>query len=483
MATASTDNADIFVYMGGGLIVPRDVVRCRVHPSVTRIPNRAFDYNYKLEEVELCEGLLEIGARAFGGCALKRIKFPSTVTVIREKAFEICQQLEKIKLPEGMEYIGEGTFSGCVCMFSVELSENMKIAVHTFNQCNSLRNIALKPRRRYSDLGHIFGSCTDLQQVLGSETQIIDALRRRFNNLPIHKMVYYQNNVTSDQLTNAANMRSGRAELDPAGKQQDCLGMTPLHILACSTVQNLELYRVLVKLYPENLITEDEWGALPLLYALWGNAPTEIVQFLVESYQTLYPGQEFDWTMMVEILGNAASLNVVQNLLGVQREFFPEQRIDWDQVLANLVRGKKGHEPNATDDVFRLLIKSGLSKRVDAIGLKIWREDITHTIENIKLTRSYPWTPDGRLAAIEEIRKKLARYEVEYLKLKEATSMLELALWKNKIESGSRERGWKCKKVKVDDKAVRNQCRINCGAEMIIENVLPYLVPKCIQHI
>jgi len=66
-------------------------------------------------------------------------------------------------------------------------------------------------------------------------------------------------------------MRSGqrrtlRSKLDPTGSQQDCLGMTPLHILTCSTVHDLELYRVIVEKYPANLITEDRWGALPLLY-------------------------------------------------------------------------------------------------------------------------------------------------------------------------------------------------------------------------
>ena len=45
--------------------------------------------------------------------------------------------------------------------------------------------------------------------------------------------------------------------LDPTGNEQDCLGMTPLHILACSSIHNLELYRLIVENYPANLITED----------------------------------------------------------------------------------------------------------------------------------------------------------------------------------------------------------------------------------
>jgi hypothetical protein len=42
-------------------------------------------------------------------------------------------------------------------------------------------------------------------------------------------------------------------ELDPTGLQQDCLGMTPLHILAlaCSSVQRLELFQLFVEKYPD----------------------------------------------------------------------------------------------------------------------------------------------------------------------------------------------------------------------------------------
>ena len=77
-------------------------------------------------------------------------------------------------------------------------------------------------------------------------------------------MIYYHsyNNVTSDQFSGAANMgsrhkRSLRStKLNPSGNNQDCLGMTSLHIMAYSTVQSIDLYLVLIGKYPENLITE-----------------------------------------------------------------------------------------------------------------------------------------------------------------------------------------------------------------------------------
>ena len=62
-------NADVFVYTGeGGLEAPRDVVRVMVDPSVTSIPTNALRERKKLAEVELCEGLVEIGAVSFGWC-------------------------------------------------------------------------------------------------------------------------------------------------------------------------------------------------------------------------------------------------------------------------------------------------------------------------------------------------------------------------------------------------------------------------------
>ena len=115
-------------------------------------------------------------------------------------------------------------------------------------------------------------------------------LKNRFDGLKIHKMLYYQSYhpVTLDQLKDATNMRSSqralRSKLDPTVNQQDCLGVTPLHILACSSTQELTLYQGIVERYPENLVTRDNRGALPILYALWRNAPSEIVQFLVETY-------------------------------------------------------------------------------------------------------------------------------------------------------------------------------------------------------
>ena len=114
---------------------------------------------------------------------------------------------------------------------------------------------------------------------------MICELQHRFDGLRIHGIVYNQSYYQGvlQILINAIN-RTSRSNVDLTGNEQDCLGMTPLHILACSSVHDLEVYHLIVEKYLANLITEDRWGALTLLYAFWGATPSEIIQFLLESY-------------------------------------------------------------------------------------------------------------------------------------------------------------------------------------------------------
>jgi hypothetical protein len=72
LMSSNAADAEVFIYTGpGGASIPRDVVRVRVDPSVTSIPVRAFHQRKKLAEVELCEGLVEIGEYSFGWCTIQ----------------------------------------------------------------------------------------------------------------------------------------------------------------------------------------------------------------------------------------------------------------------------------------------------------------------------------------------------------------------------------------------------------------------------
>jgi hypothetical protein len=311
--------------------------------------------------------------------------------------------------------------------------------------CYCLRNVAFPPNADISDY-NIFieeeeeddemDKPTDLQELFGSIAEIINELQHRFDGLLIHSMIYYQsyNQGVLQHLFAAINMTSGQGgtlnrKVDPTGNQQDCLGMTPLHILTCSSVHDIEVYRVIVENYPTNLITEDWWGALPLLYAFWGAAPAQIIQFLLGSYQSLYPDHVFNWTNMVWTMGRCdASKESIENLLQVKQMHFPDQPIDLGFLFDEFA--KPSYVSNSSIFIERTDFK--------------WEKDNFHIIRRI--------------------RAKVAHFEGELPKLKEITTILELALWNMRINQAN------------ETHRLRQQCRITCGADFVIKHVLPYII-------
>ena len=119
-----------------------------------------------------------------------------------------------------------------------------------------LRNVAFPANAFFDD--YVLRYCSVIRKQ-------IRELMHRFVGLLIHKLVYYQT-------YNQGVLLVLRSQLDPTSNNQDCLGMTPLHILACSSVHDLEVYCVIVEMYPANLITEDRWDATTALCILGGCA-------------------------------------------------------------------------------------------------------------------------------------------------------------------------------------------------------------------
>ena len=230
-------NDDAFVYAGQPLEeIPRDVRFVRVDPSVRKIEDEALMKCKKLENPELCQGLVDIGEHAFWLCGnLQHVTIPPTVRRIDRGAFAGCVSLTSLRLPDGVETIAEGALHCCMgltnfrvpplinaiegylsyhcqALFSIELPENVaEIERFAFHWCRSLRNIAI-PANAVIDKGSTaFYHCSDLHQLFWSDEHItdeladdliIDALKHRFDGLPIHKMIYYRayQPVTLDQL-------------------------------------------------------------------------------------------------------------------------------------------------------------------------------------------------------------------------------------------------------------------------------------------
>ena len=471
--------------------------RIHIPPNLERIGRCAFLYCRRLSEVALSEGLEVIEKHAFAGCKmLSSANLPSSLNVIEVESFEGCL-LNGIHVPDAIETIETGAFKGCIftnfrmpssigndvdisiltentCLVSLELPENVA-HIEFGKETNSLRNIVLGP-----GYTHTMWIPKDLKvALLGTDVDyddITEALRHRFDNLPIHKICYYQsyheNETTMQHLRREINPWTSNppGQLNRRGKQQDCLGMTSLHILACSTKQNVEMFRLLIEKYPETLIMKDKWGDIPLLYAIWCNAPTEVLDLLIESYKSLYPDYEFDWKGMVLTMANRdVPLANIQKLVNTQVRSFSDQEYDMQLVVLELAASNATqaslYQPFTTGETFRYLLEVSITKRLELLDVKRFQEDLKNSISILS-----GYNGSRREVDTKAVYRRLATYE----SIKEGTSVLELALWKAKIDEGHIKRA----KVDGEDISYKVQCRVNSGADIVIRNVLPYLLPK-----
>ena len=81
---------------------------------------------------------------------------------------------------------------------------------------------------------------------------------------------------------------------------------------------------------------------------------------------------------------------------------------------------------------------------------------------------------------MERVIHRIEHYKSEhYALLKKFTTLLELALWKAKLDESQYERSLgrdqSAKKAKIDMNAARQEKRITSGASIVIKNVLPFL--------
>jgi hypothetical protein len=118
--------------------------------------------------------------------------------------------------------------------------------------------------------------------------------------------------------------------------------------------------------------------------------------------------------------------------------------------------------------------------------MESWRNEMNEEIDQINRVLPTTLHPEKAGAIRLWLRRVLGR--IEQLKsenivlLKEAMTLLELALWKAKLLDEKEEEdhflGGKqaSKRAKIDDETARTELRITSGASDVITNVLSFLV-------
>ncbi|KAK1742653.1 hypothetical protein QTG54_006250 [Skeletonema marinoi] len=121
----------------------------------------------------------------------------------------------------------------------------------------------------------------------------------------------------------------------------------------------------------------------------------------------------------------------------------------------------------------------GIHNTIASLHLESWRNEMKEEINRIN--QVLPITPLKTGAIQQWIRSVIRRidhYKTEHkVMLKEATTLLELALWKAKVDEREKESLGDVitKKAKIDVQSKRSERRITSGANIVIKNVLPFL--------
>ena len=104
-----------------------------------RLTEGAFAGNETLTEIEIPEGVTDIGEVAFYGCPnLRSVTLPQSLKVIREEAFGESG-IERIVIPEGTARICEKAFYSCPDLARVDvLSPDTQIEADAFGMCPNL---------------------------------------------------------------------------------------------------------------------------------------------------------------------------------------------------------------------------------------------------------------------------------------------------------------------------------------------------------
>jgi len=177
---------------------------------------------------------------------------------------------------------------------------------------------------------------------------------------------------------------------------------------------------------------------------------------------------------MVETMGRCDTPKErIENLLCVKQMHFPDQHIDWEYLLDKFALPPHVSFHSTFRERMQFLVMCGMTDLVEALAFRVWRDYITTMIH----TANFQYNGDN-FGILRWIRARIAHFEDKYLKLKEITTILELALWKTRLDENVHKRETnRCKKkIRSEESDIRRQCHAICGVDIVIGHVLPFLI-------
>ena len=110
------------------------------------VRNKIFGYYGQSKDVEIPEGVVGIAEEAFAKTRIEKIRLPEGVTEIGARAFWGCADLAEAVLSEGLASISPCAFMSCGKLTSITIPESVSVLGEgVFSGCESLREIRISP--------------------------------------------------------------------------------------------------------------------------------------------------------------------------------------------------------------------------------------------------------------------------------------------------------------------------------------------------
>ena len=125
----------------------------------------------------------------------------------------------------------------------------------------------------------------------------------------------------------------------------------------------------------------------------------------------------------------------------------------------------------------------GIHQTVASLHFESWRNEMSEEINRInQVLPAAPYFKTGEVQQwMRTVSRRLNHYKAQHLQLlKEATTLLELALWKTNLDDNKGDRLVRegVRTTRGSRKRARKEICVTSGASIVIRNVLPFLALK-----
>jgi len=511
---ASHSNSNSFLYRGNGeMMIRSDEARhIIIDQAVSRIEYCAFHGWESVVAVYLPQGLRSIGARSFEDCtSLASISIPGTVLLVGISAFEGCIQLMTVGLGEGIAEIGPHAFAECRSLKSIYIPPTVeKIGNSAFEHCVSLKDVGLSDACTTLPY-NVFKNCSSLAETFLSPAMnsigsgaYMSCERICFINLPQGlEYIFCYCFVSCTALKNI-HIPSSIKVIDYEAFR-GCISLLSVEIpakvdsvgngafLSCRSLCHVaidsdmdvsafadgvfENCDKLTEMLQDNTVNglKERFSNLPVHQVISNQSYREKNQVTLRDLRQAFDSADNVYSDAVDRFG-MNPFHILALASDPQPCIFKELMKVYPARLLSR-EDQWGNSPiyylsaNVSSNATKLLhvaLRSAMETRLEQLKLLLWRQDILLYLDAIQLGNTA-----YRVRQIGRLFHRLMKYERI-----ESISLLEEALWKMKIleNQALSDEEWNFAFVDTIE-LHRGNCRISCGSDIVISNVLDFLPP------